>query len=179
MASLTRWTWVWVNSGSWWWTGRPGVLRFLGSQRVGHGWATDLIWSDHLSYNLPLAIFLSWLVIRCYLLIWKWLPLPNAILVINLPKLLIMWLVIHINMDLVIPQASTMPIQLLACNWLEWPLKSLEVLKRKSCHHFLKSKNWAFFLDIRSFKYILMSSQSGIIVKILFMQEIVNLNGYF
>ena len=35
MASLTRWTWVWVNSGSWWWTGRPGVLRFMGSQRVG------------------------------------------------------------------------------------------------------------------------------------------------
>ena len=46
MASLTRWTWVWVNSGSWWWTGRPGVLRFTGSQRVGHDWATDLIWSD-------------------------------------------------------------------------------------------------------------------------------------
>ena len=45
-ASLTRWTWVWVNSGSWWWTGRPGVLRFMGSQRVGHDWATDLIWSD-------------------------------------------------------------------------------------------------------------------------------------
>ena len=36
MASLTRWTWVWVNSGIWWWTGRPGVLRFMGSQRVGH-----------------------------------------------------------------------------------------------------------------------------------------------
>ena len=44
MASLTRWTWVWVNSGSCWWTGRPGVLRFMGSQRVRHDWATDLIW---------------------------------------------------------------------------------------------------------------------------------------
>ena len=43
-ASLTRWTWVWVNSGSWWWTGRPGVLRFMGSQRVGHDWATELNW---------------------------------------------------------------------------------------------------------------------------------------
>ena len=43
MASLTRWTWVWVNSGSWWWTGRPGVLQFMGSHRVGHDWATDLI----------------------------------------------------------------------------------------------------------------------------------------
>ena len=46
MASLTRWTWVWVNSRSWWWTGRPDVFRFMGSQRVGHDWATDLIWSD-------------------------------------------------------------------------------------------------------------------------------------
>ena len=45
MASLTRWMWVSVNSGSWWWTGRPGVLWFMGSQRVGHDWATDLIWS--------------------------------------------------------------------------------------------------------------------------------------
>ena len=41
MASLTRWTWVWVNSGSWWWTGRPGVMWFMGSQRVGHDWATE------------------------------------------------------------------------------------------------------------------------------------------
>ena len=44
MASPTRWTWVWVNSGSWWWTGRAGVLQFMGLQRVGHDWATDLIW---------------------------------------------------------------------------------------------------------------------------------------
>ena len=34
----------WVNSGSWWWTGRPGVLRFMGSQRAGHDWATELNW---------------------------------------------------------------------------------------------------------------------------------------
>ena len=45
MASLTRWTWVWVNSGSWWWTGRPGVLRFMGSQRVGHDWVTEQNWT--------------------------------------------------------------------------------------------------------------------------------------
>ena len=44
MASPTRWTWVWVNSGSWWWTGRPGMLRFMGSQRVGHNWTTELNW---------------------------------------------------------------------------------------------------------------------------------------
>ena len=42
MVSPTRWTWVWVNFGSWWWTGRPGVLRFMGSQGVRHNWATEL-----------------------------------------------------------------------------------------------------------------------------------------
>ena len=46
MASLTRWTWVWVNSGSWWWTGRPGMLRCMGSQRVRHDWATELNWTE-------------------------------------------------------------------------------------------------------------------------------------
>ena len=45
MASLTQWTWVWVNSGSWWWTGRPGVLQSMGSQKVRHGWATELNWA--------------------------------------------------------------------------------------------------------------------------------------
>ena len=45
MASLTRWTWVWMNSGSWWWTGRPGVLQFMGLQRVRQDWATELNWS--------------------------------------------------------------------------------------------------------------------------------------
>ena len=44
MASPTWWTWVWVNSGSWWWTGRPGVLWVMGSQKVGHDWATELNW---------------------------------------------------------------------------------------------------------------------------------------
>ena len=41
---LIRWTWVWVNSGSWWWTGRPGVLQLMWSQRVGHDWVTELNW---------------------------------------------------------------------------------------------------------------------------------------
>ena len=42
MASPSRWTWVWVSSGSWWWTERLGVLRFMGSQRVGYDWTTEL-----------------------------------------------------------------------------------------------------------------------------------------
>ena len=42
MASPTRWTWVWASSGSWWWTGRPGVLQSMESQRVRHSWVTDM-----------------------------------------------------------------------------------------------------------------------------------------
>ena len=46
MASPTRWTWVWVDSGSWWWTGELGVLWFMGSQGVRHDWATELNWTE-------------------------------------------------------------------------------------------------------------------------------------
>ena len=41
MASPTQWTWVWVSSRSWWWTGKPGMLQFMGLQRVRHDWATE------------------------------------------------------------------------------------------------------------------------------------------
>ena len=59
MASPTRWTWVWVNSGSWWWTGRPGMLLFMGSQRVGHDWVTELNWTETLFiYSLFICIYI-------------------------------------------------------------------------------------------------------------------------
>ena len=67
MASPTPWTWVWVNSGSWWWTGGPGVLRFMGSQRVGHDWATDLNWTEcYISRDLKNAYILV-LALSCFL----------------------------------------------------------------------------------------------------------------
>ena len=46
MASPTQWTWVWVNYGSWWWIGRPGMLQSMGSQRIGRDWATELNWTN-------------------------------------------------------------------------------------------------------------------------------------
>jgi len=46
MVSPTRWTWVWVSSGSWWWTGRPGILQAMGLQIVAQDWATELNWTD-------------------------------------------------------------------------------------------------------------------------------------
>ena len=54
MASLTRWTWVWARSRSWWWAGRPGLLQSMGSQRVGHDWVTELTGG-----NIPLSGRLS------------------------------------------------------------------------------------------------------------------------
>ena len=71
MASPTRWTWVWVNSGSWWWTGRPGMLWFMGSQRVGHDWATKLNWKLRWKFIFQIAsalfIILSLIVIKYYI----------------------------------------------------------------------------------------------------------------
>ena len=47
MASPTQWTWVWVGSRSWWWTGKPGMLQSMGLQRVRHDWATELNWVNY------------------------------------------------------------------------------------------------------------------------------------
>ena len=68
MASLTQWTWVWVNYGSWWWTWRPGTLRFMVLQRVGYDWVSELNWiyildansliCDLLMYFLSILVFL-------------------------------------------------------------------------------------------------------------------------
>ena len=70
MASTTQWTWVWVDSGSSWWTGRPDVLRFMGSQRVGHDWVTELNWTDvrRLMLTRILVIILQYIQIlnHCY-----------------------------------------------------------------------------------------------------------------
>ena len=46
MVSLTRWMWIWASSGSWWWTGRPGVLQSMESQKVWQDWANELNWSS-------------------------------------------------------------------------------------------------------------------------------------
>ena len=65
MASPTQWTWVWVNSGSWWWTGRPGVLQFMGSLRVRHD---GVNWTE-LCY-LEWAIF-SYFFVCLLISCWK------------------------------------------------------------------------------------------------------------
>ena len=74
MASPTRWTWVWVNSGSWWWTGRPGVLRFMGSGRIWHDWAIELNWtvySCHL-FLISSAYVRSIQFLSCIVPIFAW-----------------------------------------------------------------------------------------------------------
>ena len=59
----TRWTWVWVNSGNLWWTGRPGMLWFMGLQRVGHQWATELNWN--------IALKIKSFIVNITLQFWK------------------------------------------------------------------------------------------------------------
>ena len=73
MALPTRWTWVWVTSGSWWWTGRPGVLQSMGSQRVGHDWVTELNWTDAASCRLSSVFAHQWsLGLFCMLEVVWW-----------------------------------------------------------------------------------------------------------
>ena len=80
MASLTWWTWIWVNSRSWWSTGRPGMLRFMGSQRVRHNWVTELNWTE---LN-KLVVFYCSLWVQTHDLIWK---LPHwSVYSLLLPK---------------------------------------------------------------------------------------------
>ena len=56
-SGLTTLTWVWVSSGSWWWTGRPGVLQSTGSRRVRHDWVTELNWTElTLTFHLLLWV---------------------------------------------------------------------------------------------------------------------------
>ena len=63
LASPTQWTWVWVNSGSWWWTGRPGVLQSMGLWRVGHNWVTELkthpLWSPWIKESFQFSSLIS------------------------------------------------------------------------------------------------------------------------
>ena len=59
VASLTLWTWVWLSSRSWWWTGKPGILQSMGSQRVRHDWATELFTDLHENSAQKLPMILS------------------------------------------------------------------------------------------------------------------------
>ena len=63
MAPLTQWAWVWIDSGCWWWTGRPGVLQSMGSQRVGLDWMTELNWLE-LSWHFWVCHLACWLRIK-------------------------------------------------------------------------------------------------------------------
>ena len=96
MASPTQWTWVWVNSVNWWWTGRPRVLQFIGSQRVRHDSATELNWTDRCS-----VIFK-----KCKSLYYK--PVTYIILYLNYisikekwtkASLVVQWLRVHLPMQ--------------------------------------------------------------------------------
>ena len=79
MASLTQWTWVWASSGSWWWTGKPGVLQSIGLQRVRHDWATELNWIIYAT-RMPVIVWESESVGHCYawLFVTPWAVAPQT-----------------------------------------------------------------------------------------------------
>ena len=87
MASLTRWTWVWVNSGIWWWTERPGVLRFMGSQRVGLSNWTELNWTHRLSLVPSFVLGIKNMANKFSVCVskWQYLSFPGSLTVKNPP----------------------------------------------------------------------------------------------
>ena len=70
MASPTQWTWVWVNSRSWWWTGRPGILQSLGSQRVRQGWMSEVNWTQPLE-DTAVPCSVAWPSLRVLAHYWS------------------------------------------------------------------------------------------------------------
>ena len=71
MASPTRWTWVWASSRSWWWTGNPGMLQSMGSQRVEHNWSTELNWPGKFIFQCHI-FFPFHILLRLWLLKKSW-----------------------------------------------------------------------------------------------------------
>ena len=89
MAGWYHWLngWVWVNSASWWWTGRPGVLWFTGSQRIRHDWATELNWTEprskkqiYMGAKFFIPLKLDWLIQTRLLKIKTLIVIPRLIL---------------------------------------------------------------------------------------------------
>ena len=71
MASPSQWTWVWASSRSWWWTGKPGLLQSMGSQRVGHDWATELNWCERYKQSTTADLNTGWLSLLLNEIIWQ------------------------------------------------------------------------------------------------------------
>ena len=71
MASPAQWTWVWVNSRRWWWTGKPGMLQSMGSQRVGHDRVTEL--------NELILYYLLWIILLIFITKLRSRPIHNPI----------------------------------------------------------------------------------------------------
>ena len=93
MASLTQWTWVWVSSGRWWRTGKPGVLQSMGSQRFKHDWGTELNCTEWESPSIYLLLETFYpLIHSLYLTITPQQPLlylqlsPISLLYCNSPE---------------------------------------------------------------------------------------------
>ena len=123
MASLTRWTWLWVNSGSWWWTRRPGVLWFMGSQTVGYDRVTEL---KRTELNSAILVHLSLLIPR----ISMFSLVISFLTTFNLPGF----------MDL------TFQVPMQYCSFQHWTLLPLPVTSKTGC--FCLGFIHSFFLEL-------------------------------
>ena len=117
MASPIQWTWIWASSRSWWWTGKPGMLQSMGSQRVGHDWATELNWTELIDGSPPGSPVPGILPAR--ILEWVAISFSNACMH---AKLLLSCLTLCYPLDSSLPGSSVY--RILQARILEWVASS-------------------------------------------------------
>ena len=147
MASSSQGTWVWVDSGSWWWTGRPSVLQFMGSQRVRHDWTIELNWTRLVIAFLPRSkcllfyfffiifflliffLFFNFAILYWFCHISKWIRHRYTCVPLPEPSSLFLPHAIPLGR----PSAPAPSIQYRALN-LDWRLVSYMILYMSQCH---------------------------------------------
>ena len=160
-ASLTRWTWAWVNPGSWWWTGRPGVLqKSMGLQRVRHDWATELDWLSgwNCFQAISATLFLANLVLLSSLLQWAAFNIGGG----SIPHLSL----VKISLQIIVTHSSR-PIQMLSLQNLSKPRSLSSPLFPPSGNYMLISflyclRSFGSFYRIYTLWYLIMIFQSFI-----------------
>ena len=142
MASPTQWLWVWVNSGSWWWTGRPGLLRFMELQRVGHNWAelnwTELNWTEVIKMYAVVVQLLSCV----WLFVTPWTVVRQAPLSSTLSHSLLKFMSV---MSVMLSKQLTLCHPLLL---LPSVFPSIRVFSNESALHIRWPKHWSFSFNI-------------------------------
>ena len=127
MPSPLQLTWVWVDSGSWWWTGRTGVLWFMGSQRVGHDWATELNWNEKIFRFVVIHTVRGFGVLYKVQVMFFW----NSLTFSMIHRMLAVWALVSV--PFLNPAWTSGSSQFTYCWSLAWRIFSSTLLACETC----------------------------------------------